>query len=191
VKKIDPANRLLSHFPRRRLSAEEVRDSMLSVAGKLNLKTGGPSVMVPVEKDLTSLLYDAASWAVTLDEKEHDRRTVYLAVKRNLQLPFGQVFDQPDAAISCQRRESSTHPLQALELLNGTLSNRLADAFANRLKRECGDDHARQIERAFRLVAGRAPTAREHKVSQEFLRAHPLREFALAMFNVNAFMYVD
>ncbi len=191
VKKLDPENRLLTQFPRRRLSAEEIRDSMLSVSGKLNLITGGPSVMIPVPKDLTILLYDPASWAVTLDEKEHDRRSIFLAVKRNLQLPFGQVFDQPDAAISCQRRESSTHPLQALEWLNGTLSNRLADGFADRLKRECGDDRGRQVERAFWLTAGRTPTPRERDVAMEFLNAHPLREFALALFNVNAFMYVD
>jgi DNA-binding transcriptional MerR regulator len=191
TRKLDPDNKLLSHFQRRRLSSEEVRDAMLSASGKLNLKAGGPSVMVPVEKDLTNLLYDPSQWAVTPDEREHDRRTVYLAVKRNLQLPFSQVFDQPDAAISCQRRESSTHPLQALELLNGKLSNRLAEALAERLVRECGNDPKKQVDRAFLLAAGRAPTAREREVALEFLRSQSLREYALAMFNLNAFMYVD
>ncbi|MBI2806002.1 MAG: DUF1553 domain-containing protein [Planctomycetes bacterium] len=190
-KRIDPQDRLLSRFPRRRLSAEELRDAMLAVAGKLNLKTGGPSVMVPVEADLVKLLYDPGQWVVTPDEKEHDRRSVYLAVKRNLQLPFAQVFDQPNAAISCPRRESSTHALQALELLNGKLSNKLADAFAARLKRECGDDRTKQVERAFLLAAGRGPTMREREVALEFLRTQPLREFAVGMFNLNAFLYVN
>ena len=190
-KRIDPEDRLLSRFARRRLSAEEIRDAMLAVAGKLNLKVGGPSVMVPVEADLVKLLYDPAQWVVTPDETEHDRRSVYLAVKRNLQLPFGQVFDQPDAAISCPRRESSTHALQALELLNGKLSNKLADAFAARLKHECGDDRAKQVERAFWLAAGRAPTMREREVALEFLRTQPLREFAVAMFSLNEFIYVN
>jgi hypothetical protein len=191
AKKLDPDHRLLAHFPPRRLAAEEIRDSMLSISGKLNLKAGGPSVMIPVEKDLTKLLYDPDSWAVTRDEKEHDRRSIYLAVKRNLQLPFGQVFDQPDAAISCPRRESSTHALQSLELLNGKLSSRLAEAFADRLKRECGGDSAKRVERAFQLAVGRAPTVRERAVAMEFLRTQPLREFALAMFNLNAFVYVE
>jgi hypothetical protein len=191
TKKLDPENRLLSHFPRRRLSAEEIRDSMLAVAGQLNLKPGGPSVMLPVEADLVNLLYDPAQWVVTPDESEHRRRSVYLAVKRNLQLPFARVFDQPDAAISCPRRESSTHALQALELLNGKLSNQLADDFAKRLQRECGDDRAKQVDRAYRLCAGRVPTVREREVAVEFLRTQPLREFALAMYNLNAFIYLN
>jgi len=191
TKKLDPENRLLSHYPRRRLSAEELRDSMLAVAGKLNLKVGGPSVMVPVEADLVNLLYDPTQWAVTADTREHDRRSVYMTVKRNLQLPFGQVFDQPDGQISCPRRESSTHPLQALELLNGKLSNRLADAFAERLRSECGNDRAKQIEHAYRLACGRVPTASERELAMTFLRTQPLREFALAMFNLNGFVYLN
>jgi hypothetical protein len=190
-KRIDPEDRLLSRFPRRRLSAEELRDAMLAIAGKLNFKASGPSVMVPVEADLVNLLYDPAQWVVTPDAQEHDRRSVYLAVKRNLQLPFAQVFDQPDAAISCPRRESSTHALQALELLNGKLSNKLAEAFAERLQRECGDDKAKQVERAFRLAVGRAPTVREREVALAFLRTQSLREFAVAMYNLNAFIYVN
>ena len=189
--KPNPDKRWLCHFPRRRLAAEEIRDAMLAVSGKLNLKSGGPSVMLPVDADLVKLLYDPAQWAVTPDENEHQRRSVYLAVKRNLQLPFARVFDQPDAAISCPRRESSTHALQALELLNGKFANRLAAAFAERLQRECGDDRGRQVDLAFRLCAGRVPTLREREVAVEFLRTQSLREFAVAMFNLNAFLYVN
>src|SRR5205814_3010694 len=97
----DPDNRLLWHYPRRRLSAEEIRDSMLAVAGRLNLKAGGESVMIPVEKDLVDLLYDPTQWKVTADEREHDRRSIYLLAKRNLRLPFGQAFDQPDLQTTC------------------------------------------------------------------------------------------
>ncbi len=126
----DPANRLLWQFPRRRLSAEELRDAMLTAAGVLNRKAGGESVVVPVERDLVDLLYDPTQWKVTPDPREHDRRSIYLIAKRNLRLPFGQAFDQPDLQTSCPRRETSTHALQALELLNGKTANRLADAFA-------------------------------------------------------------
>jgi hypothetical protein len=156
----------------------------------LNLACGGPSVVVPVDGDLVKLLYAPSQWAVTTNREEHDRRSVYLLAKRNLRLPFMEAFDQPDAATSCSRRESSTHALQALELLNGTLANNLANAFAARLKREAtGPDS--QIDLAFRLAASRPPTARERELAVEFLRTRPLREFALAMFNLNAFLYVN
>jgi hypothetical protein len=187
----DPDNRLLWQFPRRRLSAEELRDAMLAASGKLNLKAGGESVVVPVEKDLVDLLYDRGQWKVTADEREHDRRSIYLIAKRNLRLPFGQVFDQPDLQTSCPRREASTHALQALELLNGRAANRLAEAFAERLRREAGPDHARRVELAYRLTVGRPPTAAERALALEFLGSQPLREFALTMFNVNAFLYVN
>jgi hypothetical protein len=168
-----------------------VRDAVLAVSGRLNRKTGGPSVTVPIEPDLTRQLYDPSLWRVTADEKEHDRRSVYLLARRNLQLPFFQVFDQPDSQVSCPRREASTHALQALELLNGKLSNRLAEALAERLVRECGADHARQVDRAFALTMGRPPSAREKELGLAFLESQPLKEFALALFNLNAFIYVD
>jgi hypothetical protein len=187
----DPANRLLWQFPRRRLSAEELRDAMLAAAGTLNFKAAGASVMVPVESDLVDLLYDPAQWQVTPDPREHDRRSIYLIAKRNLRLPFGQAFDQPDLQTSCPRREASTHALQALELLNGRAANRLAEIFARRLEREAGPDRPRQVELAYRLTMGRPPTAPELKLAVAFLQTQPLREFALAMFNVNGFLYVD
>jgi len=178
-------------FPRRRLSAEEIRDAMLAAAGRLNLMAGGESVVVPAEKDLVDLLYDPGQWQVTADAREHDRRSIYLLAKRNLRLPFGQVFDQPDLQTTCPRREASTHALQALELLNGRTSNRLADAFAERLRREAGADPARQVELAYRLAAGRPPTPAEAELARRFLATQPLREFALALFNLNAFLYVE
>ncbi|HVX13408.1 MAG TPA: DUF1549 and DUF1553 domain-containing protein [Pirellulales bacterium] len=187
----DPADRLLWHFPRRRLEAEEIRDAMLSAAGRLNLRAGGPSVVVPVESDLVELLYKPSQWQVTAERGEHDRRSVYLIAKRNLRLPFMEVFDQPDLQISCACREASTHAPQALELLNGKLSNELADALADRLAREAPGNARDQIDLAYRLVAGRPPNDGEAALAAEFLAHQPLREFALAMFNVNAFLYVE
>ncbi len=187
----DPDNRLLWRANRRRLEAEELRDAMLSVAGALNVKSGGPGVVVPVDRDLVELLYKPGQWAVTADAAEHRRRSVYLLAKRNLRLPFMEVFDQPDTQTSCARRESSTHAPQALELTNGKLSNEMAVALAERLAREAGTDPSRQVELAFALVAGRPPSDVERRRSLEFLRDQPLAEFALAMFNLNAFLYVD
>jgi len=76
-------------------------------------------------------------------------------------------------------------------LLNGKTANRLAEAFSLRLEREVGNDAARQVELAYRLTAGRPPTGAEQQLGVEFLRSQPLREFALAMYNVNAFLHVE
>jgi hypothetical protein len=187
----DPDNRLLGRFLRRRLSAEEVRDAMLAISGCLNPEAGGPGVVLPVDPDLVELLYAPAQWAVTPDARQHGRRSVYLLAKRNLRLPLTEVFDQPDLQTSCPRREASTHPAQALELLNGRASNRLAAAFAHRLGRECGPDPGRQVERAWLLAAGRLPNESEKALALRFLAGGSPKEFALALFNLNAFLYVD
>lgn len=190
AEKLDPENRLLWKFPRRRLTAEEIRDAMLAASGRLSEKTGGPSVMVPVDPALVKLLYKPLQWRVTPDASEHDRRTIYLIAKRNLRLPFLEAFDAPALQTGCPRRESSTHAPQALELLNGTLSNDLADAFAQRLVRETQGDPATLVDRAFLLALGRTPTDVERTLSLDYLHDQPLKEFALALFNLNGFLYV-
>src|SRR5439155_1949098 len=124
--RVDPENRLLRRFSQRRLSAEEIRDAMLAVSGALNPKIGGPSVMVPVDKELVQLLYKPTQWEVARNATEHHRRSIYLIAKRNLSLPFLETFDQLGLLTRCGRRESSTHAPQAFELLNGRLSNGLS-----------------------------------------------------------------
>jgi hypothetical protein len=186
----DPDNRSLWHFPRRRLSAEELRDTMLAVSGRLDFQAGGRSVMVPVDKELVDLLYKPSQWQVAADAAQHHRRSIYLIAKRNLRLPFFEAFDAPAMLTSCSRRESSTHAPQALELLNGKLAGELAAAFAERLARECGNDRQRLVERAYELALGRPPNERERTMALEFLRDQPLSEFALAIFNLNDFAYV-
>ena len=186
----DPDNQFLSHFNRRRLSGEEIRDAMLAVSGRLNLKSHGPSVITPVDPELINLLYDPAQWIVTKDAAEYDRRSIYLIAKRNLRLPFMEAFDAPALQASCPERVTSTHAPQALELLNGRFANDMAEAFAGRLSRECGEDPQRIVERAFQLATGRSPTVRESELALEFLKDQPLKEFALAVFNLNEFIYV-
>jgi hypothetical protein len=190
VRRVDPENRLLSHFNRRRLSAEEIRDSMLSVSGRLNLKMGGPSVMVPIDEELRRLLLKPFQWQSTTDPAENDRRTVFLISKRNLRLPFLEVFDAPSLLTTCARRESSTHAPQALELLNGPFVNELAAAFADRLQRESRTNADDLAKLAYRLALGREPAAAEYSIATDFLRDQPLKEFALAVFNLNGFHYV-
>src|SRR5262249_6536972 len=154
------------------------------VSGKLNPKSGGPSVMVPVDEELVQLLYKPTQWEVARDTAEHHRRSIYLIAKRNLRLPFMETFDQPALLTSCGRRETSTHAPQALEMLNGRLSNELAEAFAQRLEKETGGDRTRTIERAYWLAVGRPPTSKERSLAVAFLKEQPLKEFALALFNL-------
>lgn len=186
----DPEGRLLWQFPRRRLTAEEIRDALLAVSGTLDLKAGGPSVMVPVDPELVRLLYKPSQWKVAGAAHEHDRRSIYLIAKRNLRLPFMETFDAPALLNSCARRESSTHAPQALEMLNGRIANDLAGAFSRRLEREAGGDPGRVVDRAFRLAIGRPPSPDERTLSIDFLRQQPIEEFALAVFNLNGFLYV-
>ncbi|HUS07056.1 MAG TPA: DUF1549 and DUF1553 domain-containing protein, partial [Bryobacteraceae bacterium] len=187
----DPENTLLWKFSRRRLDAEEIRDASLAAAGRLNTKAGGPGVIVPVDKDLLVFLYKPSQWTVAEDVAEHDRRSIYLLAKRNLRLPFMEVFDSPDMQLSCPRRDASTHAPQALELLNGDFSNHMAEALAERLRKEAGESRGRQVDLAYRLTAGRPPSAKERQLALTFLEKQPLREFALTMYNLNSFLYVE
>ncbi len=83
--------------------------------------------MLPVDTQLVAQLYKPTQWEVTQDPAQQARRSIYLIAKRNLRLPFMEVFDQPTLQSSCACREESTHAPQALELLNGRLSNELAE----------------------------------------------------------------
>ena len=183
----DPRNRYLWNFSRRRLQAEEMRDAMLQAAGLLNPQRFGPSVIPPIEPELVNLLYKPDQWAVTPDAAEHNRRSVYLFQKRNMRMPFMEVFDSPDTLLSCARRESSTHAPQALELLNGPVTRQAAVALAERLTKLPAH---RRIDEAFALVFNRPPVARERAASQRFLAANPLREFTLALLAANDFLYL-
>jgi hypothetical protein len=105
------------------------------------------------------------------------------------------VFDAPDTLLSCARREQSTHAPQALEMLNGALSNEMAEAFAERLRKEGGTVSAR-IDYAWQLATGRAPTVKEKALALQYLKEQPddpvrLKELALDLFNLNAFIYVN
>jgi hypothetical protein len=186
----DPENKWLWKANRRRLEAEEIRDTMLAVSGRLNPKVGGPSVMLQIDPELIKDLKRPQYWVTTKDRSEHDRRTIYMIYKRNLILPFMQVFDSPDTLLSCARRDQSTHAPQALELLNGTVANDLAVAFSKRL---AGTPGAR-VDMAWRMATGRLPNARERALSLQYLDdpdPSAATEFALSLFNSNAFLYVN
>ena len=173
ARQIDPDNRLLWRANRTRLTGEELRDSMLAVAGSLNRKMGGPGVRVPLEPEVYDLIFTEGEpdglWQVTPDVREHARRSLYLFAKRNVRLPLLEAFDQPDTLTSCPVRPVSTFAPQSLILLNGPLAHQQSQAFAVRLLRE-GTDRKSRIELAHRLALSRPARPEETQLAQEFLQ---------------------
>jgi hypothetical protein len=193
----DPENTLFGRANRRRLDAEGVRDAMLAVSGELNLKMGGPGVLAPLEKEVEDLIFTEAEvvdiWPEDRDASEHVRRSLYLFRKRNVRYPLLEAFDAPDTQSACPRRESSTHALQALSLLNSDFAVGRAKVLAERIVREGGGETDRRIRRAYQLVLAREPKAIEMERSRSFVKAAGSAawvDFALALMNSNEFLYV-
>jgi hypothetical protein len=137
----DPENSLFGRMNRRRLDAEGIRDAVLAVSGELNPKMGGPGVLAPLEKEIKDLIFTEAEvvdlWPVDRDPFEHVRRSLYLFRKRNVRYPLFDAFDAPDTQNACPRRESSTHALQALVLLNSEFAAGRAKVLAGRRRIRC------------------------------------------------------
>jgi hypothetical protein len=193
---VDPDNKLLWHFPYRRLDAEAIRDSMLAAAGNLERQLYGPAVYLPIQQAAIEAHTDKqAAWQAGT-EPDINRRTVYAYVKRTLLVPMLESFDFCDTTNSTDRRAITSIAPQALTLFNGQFVNRQAEVFAARLRREAGDDPTRQIDLAFRLALSRQPTSREADSLAAFLEAETptLGEQALVqvcrvILNLNEFVY--
>jgi hypothetical protein len=183
----DPENRLCGRMNRLRLEGETIRDSLLAISGRLNPQMFGPGVYPPVPSDV---LKGSKGWTVSADPRDHVRRSIYIFARRNLRFPFLEVFDAPDSNLSCPERGRSTTAPQSLTLLNAEDVVLAAKATADRLEREAKATDDR-IDLAYRLVLGRRPMSRELAVSREFLAKSPLSEFCRALFNLNAFVYVE
>jgi hypothetical protein len=184
---VDRQDRLLWRMPPRRLEAEAVRDAMLAVNGKLDVRMGGPGYNL-WEKNTNYVVVFKPKAELGIEEF---RRMIYQFKPRSQQDPTFGVFDCPDAALARPRRTVSTTVLQALNLLNSRMVLDQAEFFAERLRREAGDDPAKQVERAFRLVFGRVPTETERPVAVALVRAQGPAALCRALYNVNEFLYVD
>jgi hypothetical protein len=184
-----------ARFAMRRLSAEEIRDSILWLTGSLNLEGGGPSVYpeLPPEVLATASRPDEA-WGESSPE-EQNRRSVYVYVKRSLIEPVLGTFDLADTDSSTPVRFVTTVPTQALTMLNGAFVRRQAEALAARLRREAGADPTAQVRRALRLALQREPGDAEVLRGVELIRALPPERapagFCLMVLNLNEFIYVD
>lgn len=188
---VDPDNRYLARMNRRRLDADAIRDSVLSVSGRLNLKMGGVGVIPPLTKEEILAARMPHLWPAHPDPAEHARRSIYLQVKRSMFLPMLQIFDAPDTSQSCARRESSTVAPQALAMMNSDFMLGEARTFAARLRRETGGDPESQVNMGWQLALGRMPNAAERLTAIEFLGRNSLADLCLLLFNTNEFIYVD
>ncbi len=182
----DAGSRLLWRYPPRRLEAEPLRDAVLAVSGNLDLRMGGPGF---------DLFEPNTNYVKVYNPKKvfgppEWRRMVYQN-KPRMQLDdvFGS-FDCPDAGQIAPRRTSSTTALQALNLLNSRFVLQQAGIFAERLKREAGDEVAAQVRRGFRLAFQREATTEEVSAGTKLVREHGLAAFCRAMLNANEFLYV-
>jgi hypothetical protein len=200
VRTADPENVWLSHFSRRRLLAEEVRDSVLQAAGTLNLKMGGRPVVPPHTKEELYGMSQSPDnfWPVSWSKEDHTRRSVYTLVRRSYRPPMAEAFDGPDGTLHCARRDESTVAPQSLTLLNSDFAYEQARAFASRLVTSGQADAIASA--AYRQALSRDPSADELALTVEFLRKQQARtgslhaaaiELARGLFNLNEFLYVD
>ena len=197
----DPMNDRFWRFDMRRLTAEEIRDSILAVTGTLSPKMYGPGVYpeIPAEV-MAGQSVPGAGWGKSSPE-DQSRRSVYVHVKRSLILPILETFDLAETDRSSPVRFATTQPTQALGMLNGTFMNRQAKLFADRLRREAGPEAPRQVEHALRLVTGRQPTDKEIRRGVSLIAALlerdgatpelALESFCLVVLNLNEFLYLD
>jgi cytochrome c553 len=176
--------RLIWRFPSRRLEAEAIRDSMLAISGQLNLKMHGRGY------DLFDKRGGLSGFnPVETSTPENQRRMIYAhKVRREPEAVFG-AFDCPDAGQSTAARRASTTPIQALNLFNSRFTLDQSEAFASRVKKEAGEDIARQIQRAYQLALTREPTAEELNDTLPTVKKHGLATLCRALFNSNEFLF--
>jgi hypothetical protein len=182
----DAQARLLWRYPPRRLEAETIRDSILFVSGKLDLKIGGPGFSGFEPNKNYVRVYKPKETFGPADF----RRMVYMHKTRmQADSTFG-AFDCPDGGQVTPRRNASTTPLQALNLLNSVFVLQQAEFFARRVERDAEEDAAR-VERVFRLAFQRPPSATERAATVRLVEAHGLAALCRAVLNANEFLYVD
>ena len=162
LEELDPENILVSRMLIRRMDAEVVRDSILSIAGELVPIPHGKPDPVDVRADgLVTSKRGANGW----------RRSIYVLHRRKEMPTILENFDHPQMIPNCIERPDSTVSSQALHLMNNMTIRQLADDFAQRIQNEVGTDSYRQVERVFQVALSRMPTDEEKDLSHRTLIA--------------------
>jgi len=159
----DAENRLLAHFPLRRLEAEEIRDALLAVAGSLDLTMGGKTIPL---KNREFVFNHTSKDATTYDSP---RRAVYLPIIRNHLYDLFEQFDYPDPAVPNGNRSATVVAPQALLMMNSELVSKSATQFAEQLLADESASAVKRLEAAYVKAYGRLPSAVERKRAERFL----------------------
>ena len=180
----DPQNQYLWRYRPQRLDAEIVRDGILRASGAINLAVGGTPVRPPLPETLIkSTIYNV--WKNQDDGPEVWRRSLYVYRKRGMMFPMFEVFDMPDSNFSAGRRSVSTVPTQALTLINNDFVLKQAQLFADRVKKEAGDDPVKQIGLAYRIALTRPPDETELALATDLLGSHALVDLTHVLLNLS------
>ena len=211
--KIDPDNRLLGRMNVRRMEAETIRDSILTLSGRLNLKMYGKPV--PVKENNAGQVVIGVSTndganrptGKTVDMKgEENRRSLYVQVRRSQILSFLDAFDTPAMEPNCAKRPVSTVAPQALIFMNNLFVVAQSRAMAGRLKMLAAKDLDRQLAAGWEHALGHEPTGAELSRAREFVQKQTalfkerkdkqpeltaLANYCQALMSANRFVYVD
>ncbi len=197
----DPRNDLLWRFDMRRLTAEEIRDSVLAANGTLNLAMYGASTYPPIPQEVKlGQSHPGEGWDESTPE-EAARRSVYIHVKRSLRVPIIESLDGAETDKSCPVRFVTVQPTQALGMLNGEFLNTEARKLADRVRKEAGDDVAKQVALAFHLTTSGKPSREEIDRGVTLVKnlmekdgathEQAMRYVCLVALNLNEFVYLD
>jgi len=199
---VDPINDTFWRFDPRRLSAEEIRDSMLVASGQLNLKKSGPSIYPVIEAEvLAGQSRPGHGWGNSSDA-DRARRSIYIHLKRSLKVPLLAAFDAADTDFTCPVRFATTQPTQALGLMNGQYARQTAAKMAKDVVDTLPEASLEQrATEVLRRVTQRDPQPQEVARGIEFVSK--LREqheqdeqtslelFCLLALNLNEFVHLD
>jgi hypothetical protein len=189
--KADPNNTYLWHFRLLRLDAEPIWDSILAIAGNLDLSVGGPSF------DIRSAERKHADGPQkpSVADVHHNRRAAYMirgySTNHEVVPHFLQAFDVDDGRFPCPLRTQTVTAPQALFMMNSDEIEKASAHFAERLRKETGGDLRSAVDRAYRSALARPPSAHEMDRALEFLENDPARmkNFAWLLFNLDEFVY--
>jgi hypothetical protein len=198
----DPENDAYWRYDMRRLSAEEIRDSVLLMAGQLNLsKMFGRSVYpdLPAEV-LAGQSIPGDNWEKSSLE-DQNRRSIYIHVKRSLRVPILANYDAPDPDFTCPVRFTTTQPTQALHMINSEFVQTQAAHFATALGDLENDALAELVARALERALQRQPNAMEISKGvtlieswmndDQLSRKQAIKNYCLLVLNLNEFVYLD
>lgn len=171
--KADPENKLLAVYPRKRLEAEVIRDSLLYASGLLVDKVGGPSVFPPILKTgdvgKSRDFQGNRAWTVSENQEDWYRRSLYVFTRRSFPYPITQNFDPANPNNPHHKRDVTTTPLQALTLFNSEIVFDWSQALAGRVINEAGNNEDAQLNRVYEILFSRDPNKAERAALKQFL----------------------